>query len=758
MTDINRYIYTCALLCGSLTAAADVPAEWIDLGEGKLTDDIISLYENYDAPTYPVKIQKDAQGKGWYRISNPFENNPELDAWSGCELIHGDHYIVIDATDPDNVHIPMCELGVEAYGDPLSLVSISLYPDPSDLYYDPDEAAAMAGRLDGNIITFECEESLVLVSEFGAECTNISGMFKVVLPDGGDTPDPGSDPEPLTPPFNETFATGSFTESFTVIDANDDGVTWQPYLGSAQVSYNSDLAMDDWLVTPPLALEEGKKYVVSVDVLTGNASDKETLEVMFGTSPAVNAMTGTIIGRMDIAHTSYVTYTGVLAPDATGTYHIGIHGCSAADKYSISLKNLSVAAGVSPVTPAAPSGLTVITRTNGELKADITLKAPATDLEGNPLESIDFVKLMREGLTIHTFEAPDPGAELTWTDEVDECSRFSYSATATAEGMEGPATETSAFVGVLEPAAPTGVEIADAEEAGTVTLTWQPSDTDIRGNALDPRYVTYRIYEGGAGSPLFSGLAGTMHTFKAVDDTGTQQFVRYEVVAETRGGISDFSSSMHHPVGNAYELPYNESFANGEPKYIMANNTSNTADWDTYTDDPEITAQDGDNGFAGSKASYFEDTALWHTGKISLAGAVKPELSFHIYALVDGYDGDTSRIKASIVCDGQTKTLKTVVVSRMGDEDGWYRITCPITEYKDKTVRLGFTATHDTMRYIFIDNILIHDAYSSAAMTDAPDTTEKVEYYNLQGIKTESPSGGIFIRRQGDSFTKIIVR
>lgn len=758
MNTINRYIYTCVLLCGSLAVSADAPAEWIDLGEGKLTDDIISLYENYDAPTYPVLIQKDAEGKGWYRIVNPFENNPELDGWSGCELVEGNHYIVIDATDPDNVHIPMCELGVEAYGDALSLVSISLYPDPDELYYDPDEAAAMAGKLAGNVITFECEEALVLVSEFGAECTNVNGMFRVELPEGGDTPGPEPGPTPVTPPFSETFATGDFTESFTVIDANEDGVTWQPYLGSVQVSYNSALAMNDWLITPPLALEEGKKYVVSVDVLTGNGSDKETFEVMYGTSPAADAMTGTIIERMDIAHTSYITYTGVLAPDATGTYHIGLHGCSAADKYSISLKNLSVAEGVAPVTPAAPSDLTVVTRTNGELKADITLKAPETDLDGKPLESIECVKLMREGEIIHTFEAPAPGAELAWTDEVDECSRFSYSATATAEGMEGPATETRVFVGVLEPAAPTGVEITDAEEAGTVTLTWQPSDTDIRGNALDPQFVTYRIYEGGSSSPLFSGLTGTAHTFKAVDDTGEQQFVRYEVVAETRGGISGFSSSMHHPVGDAYGLPYEESFANGEPKYIMANDISNTADWSAYVDDPEITAQDGDNGFAGSKASYFEDTATWHTGKISLAGAVEPELSFHLYALVDGYDGDTSRFNASIVCDGKKKALKTVVISRMGAEDGWYQVTCPVTEYKDKTVRLEFTATHDTMRYIFLDNILIHDAHSGAATIESPDSTGNVEYYNLQGIKVETPSSGIFIKRNGDKVTKITVK
>lgn len=94
----------------------------------------------------------------------------------------------------------------------------------------------------------------------------------------------------------------------------------------------------------------------------------------------------------------------------------------------------------------------------------------------------------------------------------------------------------------------------------------------------------------------------------------------------------------------------------------------------------------------------------------------------------------------------------------MGAEDGWYQVTCPVTEYKDKTVRLEFTATHDTMRYIFLDNILIHDAHSGAATIEAPDSTGNVEYYNLQGIKVETPSSGIFIKRNGDKVTKITVK
>lgn len=45
------------------------------------------------------------------------------------------------------------------------------------------------------------------------------------------------------------------------------------------------------------------------------------------------------------------------------------------------------------------------------------------------------------------------------------------------------------------------------------------------------------------------------------------------------------------------------------------------------------------------------------------------------------------------------------------------------------------------------------DSVNVAADDDAP-----VEYYNLQGVRVANPSGGIFIRRQGDSATKVYVK
>ncbi|MDE6169980.1 MAG: hypothetical protein K2F68_02360, partial [Duncaniella sp.] len=37
-------------------------------------------------------------------------------------------------------------------------------------------------------------------------------------------------------------------------------------------------------------------------------------------------------------------------------------------------------------------------------------------------------------------------------------------------------------------------------------------------------------------------------------------------------------------------------------------------------------------------------------------------------------------------------------------------------------------------------------------------TNSTLEYYNLQGVRVENPSNGIFIRRQGNDVQKVFVR
>lgn len=560
--------------------------------------------------------------------------------------------------------------------------------------------------------------ALCAVASFAASA---SGVASIV--------DAAGDGSAIVPPYEESFSDESFTEVYTIIDANGDGTKWNPHLGKAEISYNSDEAMNDWLITPALALEGGKKYSFSIELMTGNSSTNEIFEIMYGTDKTSQAMVNVIVDKQSVAHTEWKAYTGTISPAESGVYYVGIHGCSEADTYGISLRNLSIGAAAGALAPSAPTNLVVTTRTNGELKADISLVAPSTDLDGNELSELGSVKLMRNGELIKTFEAPAPGAELTFVDEVPGCSRYDYSAIAVNSSGESPAVETNAFVGVLEPANPTGITIEETSNPGEITISWEAVTADIRGNVLDPQYVTYRIY-GGADNAvlLYGGIEGTSKTFKAVDDTSEQQFVQYSVVAETKGGISDFVDSPFLAIGPAYATPFVESFPDGVASHALAIYPGNTATWGAYTTtDTEIEAQDGDNGFFGSEANYLEDAGAVLTGKIDLAGLISPTLKFYIYNIIgDEGEENINELDVAAVVAGNSTLLKTFKMCDLSETEGWVAVSIPLDEYAEKVIQLEFTSRHNLLPYIFIDNIRVENDKSGGIEAVATDSEMKI--------------------------------
>ena len=47
---------------------------------------------------------------------------------------------------------------------------------------------------------------------------------------------------------------------------------------AAMMGFNSSMDMDDWLITPPMKLEAGKKYLLSLDARASSNSMPERFE------------------------------------------------------------------------------------------------------------------------------------------------------------------------------------------------------------------------------------------------------------------------------------------------------------------------------------------------------------------------------------------------------------------------------------------------------------------------------------------------
>ncbi len=517
-----------------------------------------------------------------------------------------------------------------------------------------------------------------------------------------------------TTPCSDDFNNIKTFDLYTVIDANGDGTTWGPFIGNIRVSFNTEMAMDDWLITPPVQLEAGKAYRFSIDVLTGNATAKESFEVKYGRGNTVADMTGSVIEKQSVAHTDYVKYHGFIVPEESGIHYIGIHGCSEADMYTLTVDNMSIESALNAGIPAEVTDLTAATHTNGELRADISFKAPLTDLAGVQLQSIDKIILKRDELTVKTFSSPTPGASLSFTDEVPECGIYAYNAYAVNATGEGPAAKAEIYVGVLAPSEPTNVSIVETSVPGEVTVSWDAPATDVEGNILDPQYITYGIYVPVGASdmePLYTDLKGTSYTFKALDDADTQKFAQYVVTAKTLGGFSDGMPTPMIPVGKPYATPFRESFSHGQPASILATNSSGGAAWQLYNDESGVPAADGDNGYIGSHANYLDDYGSLMLGKVNLAGLTSPALTFYTYSIVDDEDYDDNEIDIIAICEGTAKKASTVKISDYTHEEGWVKIFIPLTEFAGKAVQLQFVSHCRSWQYTFIDAIRIDNSY-----------------------------------------------
>jgi uncharacterized repeat protein (TIGR01451 family) len=145
----------------------------------------------------------------------------------------------------------------------------------------------------------------------------------------------------VTPPDLPT----GWTEE--IINGNPSG--WDTYAGNAcsnpnvlNYNYSSTLPADVWAYTPPLTLNSGTTYVLSFDERVASSSYPEKLSVYMGTSPNNLDMTTEIMPETQFSNTACSTLTFNITVPTSGTYYIGFHCTSDADKWRMILDNVRI--------------------------------------------------------------------------------------------------------------------------------------------------------------------------------------------------------------------------------------------------------------------------------------------------------------------------------------------------------------------------------------------------------------------------------
>lgn len=582
-------------------------------------------------------------------------------------------------------------------------------------YINPDEVTYTVTRFPENEVVATALKATSFSEPYDAETATGKVYYEIVASyagiDSAVATSNGVSLGSVVPPYFNTLTTVDEFDEFTVIDANGDGKAWTcSGETGARMTYNTQQNMDDWLISPALKLEGGKMYAFSLEARANSTSYPEKVEVLYGKTATAEGMTIELVPETTLTTKDYVTLEGILVPEESGNYYVGIHGVSDKDMFYLYVKNFSVGAAQSADAPAIVTELTVTPNASGELNAEVSFKAPETTIGGTALNGNVTVEVARGGEVINTSEVA-PGAVLTVADNVPVAGTYDYTVVASNENGAGPVASTSVYIGVKAPAAPENVTISEEGNTGYVTLTWDPVTTDENGDPINVSKVGYIVCEyNGGWYPVSDTLTETTFSIQAVEE-GEQAFAQYAVFALTEGGDNGALSPMI-AVGTPY-LGLEESFAEGELHYVWATGFSaNSGAWSIYTDSSftDLPSCDGDNGFAGMKGSYLESSSALISGKISLEGLTNPGVSFYTYNIV-GSEPDINEIQVyvkEVDAEDWVELGDPVVVDDLNPGvAGWNMCMVSLAEYAGKTVQVRFQATTKYNIYTMLDQIVV---------------------------------------------------
>ncbi len=540
----------------------------------------------------------------------------------------------------------------------------------------------------------------------------------------------------FAPPYSENFDNPAAIDLYTIIDVHNDKNTWKleydedDATGDMRCGYSTSNPKDDWLISPPIKLDGGKLYTVSMQIMArGGFRYPEKMEVVIGTAPTIEGMTtgavATVIASEEYINRTYDDVSGFAQVTDDGTYYVGVHATSDSYMDVLAIDNFKIAPEAGMDAPAAVTDLKAVPDADGSLGVTLTFNAPSETVNGDILTSLDKVEIYRGENLAHTIEPVEAGQSCTWHDTAPESGTNIYEIRAFHNGKRGLGATVQAFAGLDAPGRPTNVRIT--EHDGIVSMTWDAPTVGAHGGVIDASAMTYMVLD--AESEIIkTGLTDTRWDFIPQIPNG-QDLYAWSVSAQTPQGISNSTASNILALGQPYPMPFKESFQNA---------VNQTSPWGQYlmgmggrwfTSDtglsPIANPQDNDGGLLTFIPAADGDEAMIYSAKIDVSNATAPAVDFWYYH-ADGMGGDLSfEVSANY---GNFIPVGSVDFTKA--HSGWNFIRMPIKGVDcSGFVQFGLRAsTGSISRHIHIDNIIMRDPapYDLAALSVAAPAEIKV--------------------------------
>ena len=368
-------------------------------------------------------------------------------------------------------------------------------------------------------------------------------------------------------PYSETFDQAASFDLFAIHNLSGGARTWRYNSSKKCVEYwGTSSAANHWLITPPIILEEGKTYELKINAGLEKAIKPENykqLNVYVGKGDTPEAQTTELFGEL-IKSALMEGKTAYFTALSSGGLNFGFNVTGATDSYSIYIDNITV--DEAQVIPAAVSDLKAVPAAKGALAVELSWVNPSKAVSGLDLAKLDKVEVFRGSDLVTIINTPQMGATATYTDNVSEPGKYTYTLVAYADEKNSEdATVTSAWVGPDTPAAPANAALALSD--GKPVVTFDAVTAGVNGGYIDTEALGYTITRLPDEAVVAEGVKATTFTDNAVLPLAKYS---YSIVAKVGEQVSEAALTNGLVLGDALELPYETTLDNADDAAIWA--------------------------------------------------------------------------------------------------------------------------------------------------------------------------------------------
>lgn len=477
--------------------------------------------------------------------------------------------------------------------------------------------------------------------------------------------------DPLEAPYVEEFDGQPAFDLFTVFDANKDGRTWVMNKVDNMVynQFNTVRDADDWLISPPIHLNNDRQYFFSFVVQSTNKLNTERISASLGNGTVINDSYKVIVPDTSFHGPDAVTLSTLVSVEKDSIYNFAFHATSPSNQGYLFLHKITVTEGPRYSAPDSITDYTLTAGAEGDLSAELKFRTPTKDLKGKDVGTLTKVEILRNGKLIHTIENPAKGATLTYKDKSDDIANGfnKYTVVVSNASGAGRVVERDVYIGYDLPRAPQNIKLVDNFD-GTALLSWDsPGIKGVNDGYVDESELTYNVFsvQGESVSTFRTGITERSLDITDVPQTGEQSLFYFLLKASSSVGESKIGRSPWIIAGSPYTLPFHEGFPGGNIENgFWTRDKAGKNNIEIVNE----TSSDNDGGCLKFLADKCGESASISSGKIDLAQANNPNLLFSYYAV----PGKDNVIQVEISKDGNApQVVSTINYKDLEGDEGW---------------------------------------------------------------------------------------